>query len=205
MKLTPFCRWAQVCRQNIPLPSWFWHLPTTVVDVDQRRQGRGQKPDTTVTNPHQHTQRLIILIRDLSKMFSLTNSGELEALPRLSNPKLTGDDKSERSDKERKIDSPEGEKQWTGCRRRHRPLVPVRHCATAPPWSQCNLHYATNPHCLNVSICFIPDDVENAQNTTEESKHFASAGHRELWINPAAFRLSLLQYQDSNPWPPGQD
>ena len=80
------------------------------LDVDQRRQGREQKPDTTVTNLHQHHQ-LVILVRGLSKMFSLTNSGELEALPRLSNPKLTGDDKSDRSDKERKIDSPEGEKQ----------------------------------------------------------------------------------------------
>ena len=100
VKVAKFLCGSDICQ---PLPG---------LDVDQRRQGREQKPDTTVTNPHQHTQRLIIiLIRDLSKMFSLTNSGELEAPPRLSNPKLTGDDKSDRSDKERKIEPPEGEKQ----------------------------------------------------------------------------------------------
>ena len=101
--------------------------------------------------------------------------------------------RQKRSDKERKIDSPEG---------RNSELVAIGAtallslCAIVPlchPWSKCNLHYATNPHCLNVSFCFMPDDVENEQNTTEKSKHFASLGHRELWINPAAnITLSVI-------------
>ena len=167
-------------------------MPTTVVDVDQRRQGRGQKPDTTVTNPHQHTQRLIILIRDLSKMFSLTNSGELEAPPRLSKPKLTGDDKAIGQRAKDRLAGGGETVNWLplapppSC-----PCAPLCHCATliTMQLALCN----QSPLSQNVSFCFMPDDVENEQNTTEESKHFASPGHRELWINPAAnITLSVI-------------